>query len=377
MKHSFSFRLLILAVIFLLASLIVSCGSDESVGETEFFQTQAVIETFVAGTKTAKWVPEVSKTPRPTWTPRDEAKKEEATEAPIKVPTEIVHLLLPVFPGLPVAELVDTYSANPGADGYASEGDYYVEYQLLERPFGQEMNYLANIDLRAAEIAKDAEFIYVTIFLDESVEIFDAFYGVELDMDADGRGDYLVIVDTPCSTEWSMDNVSIFADLNGDVGGVDISSSDVSEGRDGFETLIFSTEQFTDPDLAFARINPDRKGCVQVAFKPDFLDDTPSFFWRVWADQALRNPAAYYYQDHYSIEEAGSPMQNSEYYPLGVVYGVDNTCRMPFQIANTGYEIGLCGSDGTDPTQMGGAALPVNLKTPDNIKTMAAKTLQP
>ena len=376
MKHSFSFRLLILAIIFLLASLIAACGSDEGMSETGFLQTQAMIEAFVAGTKTAKWIPEVSKTPRPTWTPRDEA-KEEATEIPVEIPTEIVHLLLPVFPGLPMAELVDTYSARPGAEGSVTEGDYFAEYQLLERPFGQEMNYLANIDLRAAEIAKDEEFIYVTIFLDESVGSFDAFYGVELDVDADGRGDILLIVDTPYSTEWTMDNVSICADLNGDVGGTDIPASDVLEGGDGFEALIFSVEQFTDPDLAFARINPDRKGCIQIAFKPDFLDEDPSFFWRVWADQGLKNPGAYYYQDYYSIEEAGSPMQNSEYFPLGAVYGVDNTCRMPFQIVNTGYEIGLCGSGGTDPTQMGGATLPVNLKTPGNIRTLAAKTPQP
>jgi len=56
------------------------------------------------------------------------------------------------------------------------------------------------------------------------------------------------------------------------------------------------------------------------------------FLLRVWADQAL---------------------QNSEYFPLGAIYGMDNTCRMPFQIVNTGYEIGLCESGGTDSTQMG------------------------
>ena len=80
------------------------------------------------------------------------------------------------------------------------------------------------------------------------------------------------------------------------------------------------------------------------------------FLLRVWADQVL---------------------QYSEYFPLGAVYGVDNTCRMPFQIVNLGFEIGLCGSGGTDPEQMGDATLPANLRTPDNIRTLAVKTVQP
>ena len=276
--------------------------------------------------------------------------------------------MLPYFPGLPWAELVDTYSARSGAEGYASEGDYYENYQLLERPFGQAMNYLPHLDLRAAEISKDGNYIYVTIFLDQSVRTFDAMYAVEIDENADGRGEVLIFVENPTSMDWSMDGVAVYADLNGDVGGSTVSASDAPEGGDGFESLIFSEKLFSDPDMAFARINPDREGSVQLAFKPDLIGEEPAFFWRVWSDLTLRNPTLYYYPDHFSFDEAGSPILDSPNYPLGAVYGIDNTCRMPFKIASNGYEPGLCGSN-FEPTPITDDSLPSILKTPAAIGT--------
>jgi len=377
-SHSFTDFLFLSSGLVLLVLLAACDGNGGE--ESNMMRTQAQIEMYVSGTKTAKWEPEVTKTPRPTWTPRQaEEVLSEMTEISEPIVTEISHEMIPEFPGLPLTELVDSYSARSGAEGYATEGDYYADYQLLERPFGMAMNYLAQVDLRAAEISKIGGFIYVTIFLDQSVLTFDALYGVELDTNADGRGNILITVENPAWLDWSIEGVVVYADLNGDVGGSHIPSSDAPEAGDGFESLLFSKTNLTDPDLVFARINPDRGGSIQLAFKPELVaaDQEASFFWRVWADHKIKNPSLYYYADHYPLGEAGSPLIDSPDYPLGAVYAVDNTCRMPFQIINTGYEHGLCGEGVPVPSEIEDATLPSGLTTQQVIATAVAKTLVP
>jgi hypothetical protein len=44
-------------------------------------------------------------------------------------------------------------------------------------------------------------------------------YGVELDLNKDGRGEWLILVPNPASTEWTTQGVQAWNDANGDVGG--------------------------------------------------------------------------------------------------------------------------------------------------------------
>ncbi|NSW53884.1 MAG: hypothetical protein HPY85_15395 [Anaerolineae bacterium] len=336
--------------VLLLSLMITACTNGRPNDEAAIDATRALIETYVAGTQTANALPQDTPTARPTrtelptWTPKP------AATAELVAPTAIQHLVVPVGPGLAWSEIADTFSGNTAAEKRAPEGDLYTSQQLLERPFNQAMAYVPQVDIRGAELAKDNQFIYVTINLDQVVQQFDASYGVELDVDADGRGDYLVWAVQPDSDLWTIDKVFIYTDTNHDVGGANVLASDAPNGGDGFDGLLFSASQFDDPDLAWARINPDRGGSIQFAFKDSFIEGGASFFWRVWADAGLQNPAAFYYHDFYEFSHAGSPLADSEAYPLGTVFALDNTCRMPFQIANDGFEPGLCGNGGMLPT---------------------------
>ena len=336
-----SLLLLLVGGVLFLSSFLAACSQQESV-EDMFAKTQAVVKTYVAATQTANAEEKATPTPEPSSTPEPTEIPPTPTATIQFTSTPIAHQLIPVGPGLPLVQIVDTFSGNTANEQRAPEGDLYENYQLLERPFSADMEYLPDIDIRKAELGKDDNFIYITIYLESTLQSFSGGYSVEFDTDADGRGDYLIWVDAPSSTQWQMENVLVFVDTNNDVGGANVSASDAPNGGDGFETLLHAVNQFTDPDLVFCRVEPDHPGRVQVAFKPSFLDHGVSFYWRVWADNGLQSPGNYYYPDHYSIEQAGSPLNTSDDYPLAAVYALDNTCRMPYQIQNTGFEPGLC-----------------------------------
>ena len=65
-------------------------------------------------------------------------------------------------------------------------------------------------------------------------------YGVELDLDRDGRGEWLIRVAAPGSTDWSRQGVQAWTETNGDVGGVAIMTADSKpRGGDGYDELVF------------------------------------------------------------------------------------------------------------------------------------------
>ena len=72
-------------------------------------------------------------------------------------------------------------------------------------------------------------------------------YGVELDLDRDGRGEWLIRVAAPSSTDWSRQGVQAWKETNGDVGGVAIMTADSKpRGGDGYDELVFD-EGNSDP----------------------------------------------------------------------------------------------------------------------------------
>jgi hypothetical protein len=143
---------------------------------------------------------------------------------------------------VPPAEttLHDADSSKTAAELRANGGDQYA-LNLFERPFnGYEMNtYYPDIDIIGASEAQDSQWLYVTINLaGRSGDSLMGNYGVELDINGDGRGDYLITSLTP-GKDWSVNGVRIWQDKNKDVGNSVPLISDLPQTGDGYETLIF------------------------------------------------------------------------------------------------------------------------------------------
>jgi hypothetical protein len=86
---------------------------------------------------------------------------------------------------------------------------------------------------------------------------------------------------------------------------------------------------------------------IYIAVHRPLLAEDGSFLWGAWADDGVNNPAFLDYSDHFSAQEAGSPIQADAEYPVKALAAVDNTCRMYFGFSPTGSEPGICVVTGT------------------------------
>ncbi len=249
-------------------------------------------------------------------------------------------------PGKP-KERIDTYltdfnSIDYGGDGF-TYGDQYKS-NIYERPFtAEEMIYRGEIDIIRVNLKAGTPWIYVSIFLAEDLpEIGEMKYGIELDLDENGRGDYLIQCDLPLSSDWSVEGVQVYTDGDRDVGGITPLVMDTPDPElNGYEVLVFDAGDGDDPDLAWARRHPDESNSLQFAFKADLIGPT-GYMWSAWADGGLRAPDYMDYNDRFTAEIAGSPYPGSPLYPLKAVYLVDSTCRSYYGFTPTGDEPGLC-----------------------------------
>jgi hypothetical protein len=169
-------------------------------------------------------------------------------------------------------------------------------------------------------------------------------YAAELDLNVDGRGDWLMTASAP-TTSWSSDGVRVWQDANHDVGGGHpIQSDPPPQTGDGFETLVDDEGKGADPDAAFARVSPKDPNSVQLAFKRALINDDNRFLWGAWAvDQGMFHPDWFDFNDHFTQDEAGSPLvELTKYYPLKALYQVDDTCRWGVGFTPTGDEPGAC-----------------------------------
>lgn len=272
------------------------------------------------------------------------------TETPIPPTPTVVHLTMPGEPPSRYLYMTDSITASEDQVRGAKGGDDYA-VNRFERPFLAEgMTYRPDLDIVEADIAFDDDWLYFTIWVQglhpESGDL-PADFGVEFDLDVDGDGDWLVMASSPSMVEWTTIGVRIWEDGNDDVGGATPVAPDAppAEG-DGYEHTIFDQGQGQDPDAAWARQDPEDATAVQIAVKREFLDDE-AFLWGVWADEGLQQPGWLDYNDYFSLEQAGSPMEGSEHYPLKELAGVDNSCRMYYGFTPAGNEPGLCTVQGT------------------------------
>lgn len=280
-------------------------------------------------------LPEATQPPAPTLT----------ALPPSPTPTEIVHKDTPGDPP-GGTRIYDSESYSTASLKYAGNGDWY-EHNRFERPFTPgEMGYLAYIDIQTFNLSQDADWFYVVLEMENlngSVTGYPPAYGVEIDQDLDGRGDFLLWLTPPLAETWSVNQLKVFRDANHDVGG---KRPDQADGRagDGYETLVFEAGQGPDPDLAWARVEAAAPNLIQFAFKKNLLPGNPSngFEVAVWADASnLQAPAKFAYNDLMNIGLAGSPLKGDANYPLKDLYAVDSTCYRNFLTPN-GYAPLLC-----------------------------------
>lgn len=268
------------------------------------------------------------------------------TEEPTPTPTLKPASEHKMFPG-GIKERVDTYLIDYNSSDYADEhityGDQF-KANILERPFtADDMVYQGTIDIIRVNLKVGQTWTYAIIYL--AVDLPESGmmkYGLEIDLDENGRGDYLIQTGVPASIDWAVKDVQVYQDLNGDVGGKSPMKNDApDEGLNGYEVLIFDSGEGEDPDLIWVRRNPDDPTSLQIAYKTDLIGMT-GYLWSAWADDGLKAVDFRDYNDRFTEESAGSPYPGSPIYPIKSVYLIDTTCRSYFGFTPTGNEPGLC-----------------------------------
>ena len=266
-----------------------------------------------------------------------------ATSTPV-----IVHIDFPVDSVKFGAIIYDVESSGTAPEKRAPYGDSYDIYRM-ERPFTEDMTYIPDMDIVTYNVQIDAEWIYVSVELIGTDPNNDTGinYGVELDLDADGFGEYIIWANPPYTPEWSTEGVQVYADNNHDTGGLSAELSDAPLDGDGYETKIFDSGTGDDPDLAWIRVNAGVQATVQFAFKQSLAGS--SFMLGVLSDAGLQDVTMMYYNDRFTEEEAGSPEKSEKHYPLKELYAFDNACREAYGFKATGYEPQLCPRDEPEP----------------------------
>jgi hypothetical protein len=278
-----------------------------------------------------------------------------ATETPQPQPSEtptptpepaIEHLTQPGEP-----ERIRTWISDISSKPYAPEkrtiGDS-LNVNLLERPFtAGEMNYQPYLDITRVEIGPGDEWIYVVLILEgeppQVIEESVPSYAIEIDIDRDGRGDWLISALLPPGNQWTTEGVRVWQDTNENVGGqLPMSAEAPLGGLDGYDQLIFDQGRGDDADIAWVRRGPNSALQVHLAFKHTLIDSSSTFLWGGWTDEGLREPGQFDYNDQYTLALAGSPLINNANYPLKDLFSMDNTCRWTYGFEPTTAYPGLC-----------------------------------
>ena len=275
-----------------------------------------------------------------------EAAPEQETVAEPTATIEIIHSITPGTPGWVSQWWLDTDSSSTASQKRANGGDA-LNINLLERPFtAQEMDYRPDLDLQRVEISYDTNFYYFLLTLDglnPNTNTLSAFYGVELDIDKDSRGDLLLWALGDGSTQWNIADVYVYSDNNDDVGGPRPMLADApSSNLDGYETALFSPENLSDPDAAWKRVDPGDATVMQLAIKKSLMNNASTFMWSAWADDGVKDAALFDYNDQFTLSDAGSPISGVSDYPLKALYLADNTCRLAYGYEPTGDEPNIC-----------------------------------
>lgn len=319
----------------------------------------AALACSTSSTPTSPPTQETSSTsPPPTLEPVVPASTDVSAPTPTIVPG-IQHAMVPGEPPqTPNSFATDQDSFITSPEKRAPGGDRFT-FGRYERPFnGATMDvYFAEIDIQEMASYHDGTWIYyaITVKGRDSNLALGGKYAIEIDADIDGRGDWLLMVTAPALKEWTSDGVEVWYDSNNDVGGsVSVTADNLGQG-DGYDIKIFDRGVGDDPDLAFARISPGGPFTIQLAIKQSLLGTNGVYMAGAWAGKDMLDPSLFDLNDHFTQEQAGSPLKEFEfYYPLKAVAQIDNACRVAVGFNPGGGEPGLCP---VQPTG-GGGCLP-------------------
>ncbi len=274
-----------------------------------------------------------------------------ATEiAPPPPPTEVViqHALIPAdLPADRSSHAGDYDSSTTAAKKTSAGGDRFT-FERFERPFNANTMdvYFSQLDIVDTLVFQDDSWIYGSITLKgpDASNALAGRYALELDLDLDGKGDWLIIAANPASTDWGVQGVQAFQDANKDVGSkLPMLTDEGVAGGDGFEVLVFDQGNGKDPDTAGARVSPSDPNTVEIAVKRSVLGDPAKYLINMWAGNSLLNPALFDINDHFTHEQAGAAdVSLTFFYPAKEVSELDNSCRMAVGFQPTGQEPGLC-----------------------------------
>lgn len=257
----------------------------------------------------------------------------------------VVHTTTPPEPTNLVLWITDKSDETLASQHRANGGENF-DQNLFERPFTTKvMDYLPDIDIVKAEFARSGDWVFVNLVMSGQNPAggMHGAYGIEVDNNMDGRGDFIIFGVNPGS-QWSTVGVKAYEDTNHDVGGFTPITADVHPG-DGYETLVFDEGYINDPDAAWVRISPGNANTIQLAFKYSLIRNNDKYMWGAWAAVTeMLNPTWFDYNDHFTHVLAGSPLSElTKYYPLNEFWGWDNTCRWVVGIkVPKGTEPGLC-----------------------------------
>lgn len=261
-----------------------------------------------------------------------------STTAPEPSPVAIQHVLQPGAGVTAIANAHDNDESTTFADKSVRGGDEF-RINRFERPFtANDMEYLPQIDIVGMSMTKDDNFYYVQIKLagfDPQTNNLSGIYGVEFDLNVDGKTEVLVLAQGPLGTDWTTDGVTVYADANGDIGGTSSRPDDIYTGN-GYETIIFDSGKGEDPDLAWARASSNN-AIIEIAFKQSVLKEYAKWMWNPLASANPLDPTKFYFNDTFTEQRAGSPVKGDNY-PLKELAGFDNTCRVPANFEATGNE---------------------------------------
>jgi hypothetical protein len=240
-------------------------------------------------------------------------------------------------PGEPPSEISYTDDFNElktGADGYANGGDDFPDNRY-ERPFNLDKTYRPDLDILRTSLSKDASWFYVTIQVagkNPSNGKLSANYGVELDVNKDGRGEYVIWTLPAYSPQWKRINTRIFGTGTNQVGGPHPILSDAPWSGATYNKLLFEGLTDSSHNNAWVRIspNPRTRGYIdiQIAFNPQSVGNPLQFLWGAWADDGIKDPTKFDYNDQFTKLEAGASFINDPDYPPKAIFAVDNTCRI-------------------------------------------------
>jgi len=258
------------------------------------------------------------------------------TDTPIPASPPPGSLYNPADPPTVVSKINDPVFPSSTGDNYSVD--------LYERPFQPDNTYRPDADIKFSFLADDGEWYYFStqlVDVNPATKTLDAAYGIEIDTNLDGRGDFLLWATPPYTSSWTKNNVQVRADANHDVGNRRPLLSDAPSKGDGYENVIFDGGKGPDPDAAWVRQDPKDPSYLQIAVKKATIG-AKVFLWNPWMDFSPVGPDQFDFNDFFTAAEAGSPYASSSYYPLKALYGIDNTCREAYGFTPTGHEPGIC-----------------------------------